>query len=413
MRQLATMLLAPFAVLIAISMIGIGSSGGTSPEGPVFEPVTSPVAMHPAKPGEAAPAEEETDAGKSSPRSPNVEESSETSDARALMFSLMFAADSSASHFPSLEVAEAARLLTRHPEVADVFIEALPDASRGLRAVLLHTFYRVEDDVLRAHLLQVHQESDPVAARLREILADRARILATLQGQADSELLTDLLGRLGAPLLQTPEIRAAVLNLVQNSEDPKIRNRALARLGKLDDPEIRDILLTTLSDPRRDATERQTAARMLMRRPGPDTTPIFLEILHRNASAPLLRFAALGLKRDGGQPQVAQALLDLLLSEQADETARKNAATALSHAVRIASPAESSGLDDRLRSALTELSQQENSGPVLVHAMGEVSRGLKGRFDDDLVGILRARPDDELRGLLVADPELHRFLEEL
>ncbi len=413
MRQFATMLLPPLAILVAIGLIGTGSSDVYSQGAPVFEPVTSPITPHPAGHDAAEPTEEGTRTTEGSPPTPIAAENPDTSSARALVFSLMFATDSSASHFPSLEVAEAARLLTRHPEVADVFTEALSGASRELRAILLHTFYRVEDDVLRAHLLKVHRDSDPVAARLREILADRASILATLQGQADYELLPDLLGRLGSPLLKTPEIRAAMLNLVLNSEDPNIRNRALARLGRLDDPKIREILLTTLSDPQRDLTERQTAARALARRPGPDTTPIFLEILSRDEPAPLLRFAALGLKKDGGQPEVARALFDLLLSELADVTARKNAATALSHAVRIASPAESPGLDDRLRSALTDLSQQENSGPVLVHAMGEVSRGLKGRFDDDLVGILRAHPNDELRVLLVADPELHKFLEEL
>jgi hypothetical protein len=214
-------------------------------------------------------------------------------------------------------------------------------------------------------------------------------------------------------LLDDQEVRTALLDLVRSSPDSKIRNRALARIGRHDDPAIRELLLATLLDRQRELTERQTAARVLMRRPGADTTPVFLTILGSDEPASLLRFAALGLKQDGSEPEVAEALLELLLAEHTDVTARKNAATALSHAVRSADTEDEFGLEARLRSALTDLARQTDSGPVLAHAMGEVSRGLEGRFDDDLVGILRSNPDEEFRTLLVDDPTLQRFLEEL
>ena len=421
MRQFATMLLPPLAILIAAAIFGPSGSEASPPPVQVVEDIGPSTADPGARQSGAdtsrlAPRPSSAPESEKTRRAPTGEEDPVTVNARALIFSLSFAAESTATHFPVLEVTEAARLLTRHPEAADVFVAALSDAPRSdahrrLRATLLHTFYRVEDSLLREHLLKAHRESDPTAARIKEILGDREMILATLLSHSDADLLSDVIGRMGTPLLADPDIREAMLGLVRDSEDPKIRNRALGRIGRLDDPQVRELLISTLADPQRDTSERQTAARVLMRRPGPDTTPVFLEIINLNESAPLLRFSALGLKTDGGEPEVADTLLRLLLTESADGAARKNAATALIHTVRIATGDEALPLEERLRAALTDLSRQETSSAVLVHAMGEMTQGLAGRFDDDLAGILRMHSGKELRVLLVADRTLMKFLE--
>lgn len=415
MRQFASMLIPPLVVLVAVAIFG-SARVDTLPT-PVREPEATEAARADTGAFCAPPTKSPVTAAVESAGA-GMPEASETLDAenasaRALVFSLGFAAESSSAGFPTLEVTEAARLLTRHPETAEVFVEALSGASRELRAILLHTFYRVEDGVLKEHLLQVHHETDPTAARLSRILADRDLILATLLGHTDQDLRSDLLGRLGPPLLTDPDIRAALLGLARESEDPKLRNRALERIGRTGDPEVRQLLLATLADPLRDIGERQTAARILMHQPGPDTTPLFVTIIRRNEAASLLRFSALGLKTAGAEPEAMQALFDLLLAEGADEIARRNAATALSHTVRIAPEGTSLLLQERLRSALCDLSHQKTSGAVLVHAMGEVSRGHEGRFDEDLAGILRSYEGEQYRGLLVADPTLKRLMEEL
>ncbi len=412
MRQLATMLIPPLAILVAVAITGSGRID--TPHTPVPECLPAPEPRLTAETPLVSPPEMPDPVGAAPDlTAPSADGGNpDTAAARALLFSLRFAVESSAATFPTLEVAEAARLLTRRPETADVFIGALDGASRELRTILLHTFYRVEDTVLRQHLLKVHRETDPTAARLRRILADRTLILAALQNHTDEGLLPDLLGRVGSPLLADPEIRAAMLGLAREAEDPNIRRRALARIGRIDDPEVRELLLTTLADPQRDLGERQTAARVLMRRPGPDTTPLFVDIINRNEAASLLRFSALGLKTVGDEPAATEALFALLLEETADETARKNAATALSHTARTAPEGSVLPLERRLRSALTDLSQQKSSDAVLAHAMGEMSRGLDGRFDAYVVGILRSRESEQVRALLVAAPTLERFMGE-
>jgi hypothetical protein len=408
------MLLPPLAVLIAVAASNIGATSAPPPPVEVCEEPEVPVTGIVSRGSETTPGESAAPI----PRAPDLraavpEESAEVRSARALVFTLTFRSDSAGSPFPSLEADEAARLMTRHPETAEVFVEALDGASRKLRTWLAHTFYRVEDRVLQKRLLSVHQQTDPTARRMKEILADRGAILAVLRGEADAELLHDLLGRIGSPLIEEPEIKEALLSLVRNAPNPDIRNRALSRVGRQDDPQIRALLIATLSDPLRDTKERQTAARVLMWRPGADTTPVFVSILNRDEPAPLMRFAALGLKKHAAEPEAAEALFGVLLAETADTTARKNAATALSHTVRKAGEDGAHALEGRLRSALTDLSRQDGSEAVLAHAMGEMSRGQHGRFDQDVVGILRERPEEERRILLIADPTLKRTMEEL
>jgi HEAT repeat protein len=410
MRRIATILMPPIALLMLLALAGPDGAGATAPP-PLPEPLEDFVPPVLPDAARSETVNRDPSPTESAPGLDAQFEDPVAANARALVFSISFAAEASTPYFPALEVEEAARLLTRHPEAASVFAEALADAGRSLRGVLLHVFYKVEDRVVQDLLLAAHRASDPVARKLKEILPDRERILDTLRGKSDEEILPDLVGRLGTPLLKDPEVRAELVNLFEHSSSKDLRIRALSRLGAEDDPEVRQLLLGILADPTGDESERGTAARLLVRRPGTDSTAAFVEVLQKGGSATLTRFAALGLKHAGDHPEAVSSLFDLLLSEQADTTARQNAATALGSCLKGLDGPAGASIESRLRSALTDLSAREGSQTVLVHAMGVLTRGQAGRFDDDLAGIIRRKQGQNLRGLLALEPALMRFLE--
>jgi hypothetical protein len=280
-----------------------------------------------------------------------------------------------------------------------------------LRTYLLFAFYKVEDGKLKAELLAAHRKTDRRKDRLAEILADRSLVLATLRGTPDIRLCADLVNRMGDGILKDAEVVSELLRLAAEEADDLTRARAISRLGKVDRPEARDLLFEVLNDPTRALRDRQAAAQQLRNSPCERAVASLIEILDGQEAEPLQRFAALGLRKAGGNPEARRVLLALLRDDKGDLQARKNSATALASCLGALDGADREELGVVLRGTLDEIARGERSSALAIHSMTVLSRALGSDYHAELKEFYENRASTELRELMLSHPTLKRVLE--
>jgi len=414
MRRASTILVVPLLLLAAFFAVEQtirvkGALAVSPPPVTVHGPAAAPRGASVAEP--TRPTEEEGPAP-AAPTRKKDRRLAAAERARVLLDLLRSWAVTDTQTFPSPEIEEVGDLLTRHPELAEVFLKAL-EAEDGirLRTYLLFAFHKVGDATLKAELLAAHRKTDRRRGRLTEILADRSLVLATLRETPDAQLSADLVNRMGEGLVQDAEVIAELLRMAVDEQDDLTRRRAISRLGSVDRPEARELLLEILGDPTRALGDRDSAAQQLKRTPCERAVLSFIAIIDEGEGVSLQRFAALGLRHSGANPEARRVLLDLLRDGKGDEQARRNSATALASCLGALEGADRRELGVVLRGALDELAREEHSRTVAVHSMIVLSHALGTDYHAELREFFNQRASIELRQMMLAHPALKRVLE--
>jgi HEAT repeat protein len=334
------------------------------------------------------------------------------SKAERLLASLRAWAENGSARYPKGLIAEIAGDIEADPETSGIYLDAMDGASPRLSAYLRFAFYSVRAAPLRDRLVASARERDSSLDEVGEIVSDPGHLVVTLRDTNAGKIRERLLRKLGAGLLEDPEIRRTLRLLAESDPDIGVRRRAVDRLGRRDDPETHEFLLEVLLDTARSLKERRAAAFWLNEHEVQGAFDHFVALLERRGEPLLTRCAATAMRKIPEDPRALNALEAVIRSDGMDLQTRKNAVDSALVCERALDPVRREALHSRLFASLQTLAGREDeaSAELLTHALCEMAAVSGDVYENDIRLILEHSSSSCFRDRLRAAPELMRFI---
>ena len=139
----------------------------------------------------------------------------------------------------------------------------------------------------------------------------------------------------------------------------------------------------------------------------PELTATFLEVLRSSDEAPLVRFAAMGLRHAAGQPEVTDALIGLMADASGDLAARTHATRSVASALKSMDETTRTEVEGRVHGLLVQISRGPDSA-FAAECIGTFARFCGGSFNSVVLDIYRQTESEDLRVAMRSDPTLGR-----